>query len=127
MDVAKLCPSVERESGECAISAISELSPLTAGMRKLRKEQLKGVDNPRYVEALADAETFLQRWGAQAQALGWQADDLFRLHSTAPLARYDVMGLVWLLRGREVVAVTAQTATIRTASGGTLTYHRRLP
>jgi hypothetical protein len=34
------------------------------------------------------------------------------------------MGLVWLLRGRELVALTERTATIRGGSGATLTYRR---
>jgi hypothetical protein len=77
------------------------------------------------VEALADAEAFLRRWGAQAAALGWQADDLFGLDPVAPLRRYDKMGLIWLLHGQPVVALTAGTATIRTSSGGAVTFYRR--
>jgi hypothetical protein len=98
------------------ISELSELSPLAAAFSAFAQACPEGVDNSRYVEALADAELFLSQWGAQAQALGWRAEDLFSLDPVAPLARYDRMGLVWLLRGREVVALTAATATMRTPS-----------
>jgi hypothetical protein len=50
----------------------------------------------------------------QAEALGWTAKHLFGLHkppnrphpSYSRLSRYDETGLIWLLGGREVVALT---------------------
>jgi hypothetical protein len=83
-------------------------------------------------QAVADAEAFLARWGEQADALGWTARDLFGLHPVPErpaanyrrLARYDHTGLVWLLQGRPVVALTAETAAIETKSGGILTYRK---
>jgi hypothetical protein len=41
------------------------------------------------------------------------------------LSRYDETGLAWLLHGREVVAITADTAAIRHASGNVTVYRRR--
>ncbi len=83
-------------------------------------------------QAVADARAFLARWGTQAAALGWTARELFGLHpvpeqraaSYQRLARYDHTGLVWLLHGRAVVALTADTAAIKTKSGGLLTYRK---
>ncbi len=37
---------------------------------------------------------------------------------------YDETGLVWLLQGRPVVALTAETAAIQPATGGILTYRK---
>jgi hypothetical protein len=62
-------------------------------------------------------------------------DDLFGLHAVparpAPsysrLSRYEATGLLWLLQGRAVVALTDTTATITTPSGGTLTYRNIWP
>ena len=74
----------------------------------------------RWQQAIVDGKTFLARWGDQAHALGWTAKDLFGL-LTVPehakpsfnrLARYDETGLIWLLCGREVVALTDATAAI---------------
>ena len=84
----------------------------------------EGVLNSRYLQAVTDAEAFLATWGAQAEALGWTAEELFGLDPFAPLARYDAMGLIWFLRGEPVVALTERTAAI---GAGTrfLTFYRR--
>ena len=71
-----------------------------------------------------DALAFLRTWAAQARRLGWDALDLFAVHPAAPVARMDGMGLVPLLSGRPVAALAEDSAVIRTASGGTLTYRR---
>ncbi len=61
----------------------------------------------------------------QSRQLGWEALDLFGVHPTAPTARFDCMGLVPLLRGRAVLALTDNSAAIKAASGGSLTFRRR--
>jgi hypothetical protein len=66
----------------------------------------------------------VETWGSQAADLGWIANDLFGLHPIAPLARYDAMGLLWLLHGRPVVSLTATEATIQSSSGATLSFQR---
>jgi hypothetical protein len=89
------------------------------------------VEQNRWQEAAADAVSFLAQWGEQAAALGWTARDLFGLADVpdrpAPnyqrLSRYDLTGLVWLLQGRRVVALTKETAAIETATG-TVAYRR---
>jgi hypothetical protein len=83
--------------------------------------------------AVEDGRRFLDRWRRQAEALGWRPADLFGLHEPPEkpasnyrrLSRVDAAGLVWLLHGRPVVALTADSATIRTSAGGTVTFHRR--
>jgi hypothetical protein len=76
--------------------------------------------------ALIDAAgQFLDRWGRQAAALGWDAIDLFGALPGAPLVRIDQQGLVFFLRaGCSVVAMTADTATIRRPSGVVQTFRR---
>jgi hypothetical protein len=49
---------------------------------------------------------------------------LFGLHPVAPLARYEAMGLVWILRGREVVGIDAAGISIASPSGARLTFRR---
>ena len=78
-----------------------------------------------WTELLADAERFLERWGMQAARLGWPAWELFGCHRQAPFGRIQGMGLVLLLRGRELVALTADEAVIRTATGAHQTYRRK--
>ena len=71
-----------------------------------------------------DALQFFQKWAGQAHRLGWEAPDLFGVHAEAPHARLDGMGLVPLLCGRSVVAITKDSAAITAISGGTLTFRR---
>ena len=72
----------------------------------------------------SDAENFLTRWGSAAHLLGWTALDLFGVHPIAPAARFDVMGLIPILKGAEVLALTSQTATMRRLSGAVQSFRR---
>jgi hypothetical protein len=91
------------------------------------------VPEDRWQQAVADAGTFAPQWGAQAQAFGWTARELFGLHPVpgkpagnySRLSRLDDLGLIWLLRGRPVIAVTATEAVMRCSSGATLVYRRQ--
>ncbi len=74
-----------------------------------------------------DAYSFLHTWAAQVHRLGWTELDLFAVHRTHPWARLDSMGLVPLLGGRSIAAMTGTEAAIKTATGGTLTFYRRKP
>jgi hypothetical protein len=78
----------------------------------------------RWQEVISDAETFLARWGSAAHSLGWTALDLFGVHPFAPAARFDVMGLLLLVQGGTVVALTANAATIRRKTGALLSCRR---
>lgn len=82
--------------------------------------------------AIEDGRRFLAQWGEQAEALGWTVQDLFGL---APMperpranyrrvSRLDGTGLIWLLRGRPVIALTEFTAAIQ-ADNNVMTYRRR--
>jgi len=89
------------------------------------------IEDQRWRQAIADGDHFLVQWCGQAAALGWTARDLFGLadipESPGPnyqrLARYDQTGLIWMLQGRRVVALTQDTAVIETANG-TIAYRR---
>src|SRR5260370_42149107 len=71
--------------------------------------------------------------GEQAKARGWTPSPLSGL-PTPPdqphpsyrrLSRYDCTGLVWLLEGREVVALTEATAAIENPATGSITTYRK--
>jgi hypothetical protein len=86
------------------------------------------VETRRWEQALRDADAFLEAWAETAHALGWTARDLFGLFPVpahAPLSfrrlsRYDATGLIWLLKGRAVVALTADEAAIQGAHSVTV-------
>jgi hypothetical protein len=73
---------------------------------------------------LLDAENFLSRWGEAAHALSWTALDLFGVHPTVPASRFDVMGLLLLVQGCTVIALTEDGATSRRKTGAVLSYRR---
>jgi hypothetical protein len=86
----------------------------------------------RWQQAIEDGRRFLPAWGSQAEALGWTSADLFGLHTTpeqphpsySRLSRYDCTGLCWLLQGRRVTALSADTAAIENSIGGITMYRR---
>lgn len=108
------------------------LTRLTRILEELERRCPLYIDLADWEQAVGDGREFLARWGQQADALGWTAHDLFGLHpiperpvaSYRRLSRYDCTGLVWLLQGRHVVALTADTAAIQTESGGILAYRK---
>jgi hypothetical protein len=57
--------------------------------------------------------------------LGWGAHDLFGCDHDRPFARIDQAGLLWLLNGNKLVALTEDTAGIATPTGARQTYRRR--
>jgi hypothetical protein len=83
-------------------------------------------------QAVEDGRRFLAQWGEQAEALGWTPRDLFGLDevpakphpSYRRLSRYDHTGLIWMLQGCPVVALTEATAAIRSPTGSITTYRR---
>jgi len=83
-------------------------------------------------QAVLDAQRFLSEWGERAAALGWTVKELFGLHTppTNPhpsydrLSRYDEKGLVWVLEGRAVVALTETTASIEGRNGTIINYRK---
>jgi hypothetical protein len=82
---------------------------------------------------MTTAKSLSQSQTRPVQALSWTVPELFGQHAapeqSAPnydrLARLDDLGLLWLLRGRPVIAVTSTYAIIRCPSGATLKFYRR--
>jgi hypothetical protein len=127
-------------SSSCEISEVSEVGVLNSLNSQLQPDPcadfhvaLRALDarrpdrvedHGRWRQAVADGETFLARWDERALGLGWTVDDLFGLNPLAPLLRYDAMGLLWLLRGRSVVALTSESAAIENPNGAICVYRR---
>jgi hypothetical protein len=62
---------------------------------------------------------------AVAAALGWGPYDLFGCDRDRPFGRIGQCGLIWLLKGDRLVALSANTATVETCTGGRQTWHRK--
>ena len=91
------------------------------------------IPEDRWQQCVEDGRAFLAQWSKQSAQLGWTSADLFGLHTPAEqphpsycrLSRYDCAGLCWLLQGKTVIALTADTALIRNPSTGIVTTYRR--
>jgi hypothetical protein len=122
------------QSPTCAKSTISakRAPPYQMVFDTLERRCPDLIEPDRWRQAVEDGRRFLAAWGDQAHALGWTAQELFGLcpipANPRPffdrLSRYDLTGLIWLLRGRPVVSLTTDSAAIRTVSGGAVVYRK---
>jgi hypothetical protein len=107
-------------------------SRLFRTLHELERRCPEHVEVADWQQAVVDGRRFLAQWDQQADSLGWTARDLFGLqpvpHDVAPgyrrLSRYDETGLIWLLRGRPVIALTESTAAIQSKKGPVTTFRR---
>ncbi len=72
-----------------------------------------------------DAYHFLRGHAALAHELGWPTLDLFGVHPEKPLERFDCAGLILVLNGAAVVALSDTEAVIEKPNGSRLTFRRR--
>jgi len=132
---AYLGVTTEPDGTGCRVEIV-ELPQAQRYRRTFAHLQLKPpalIDVARWRQCVEDGKRFLSKWGEQAQALGWTSADLFGL-PTPPeqphpsynrLSRYDATGLIWLLQGKEVVALTEATASIRNPNTGNVAVYRK--
>ena len=105
---------------------IEVVADWVAGVRRFSAMPLPpNYPQPAWQQLIVDAERFLDDWAAQAAVLGWPVWELFGCHRRAPWDRIQGMGLVLLLRGDEIAALTATEAVIRTWTGARQTYRRK--
>ena len=110
----------------------SHAQPLASLLAALASRCPEHVPVDRWQAAVDDGRHFLARWAERAEALGWTPRDLFGLMpvpghaepSFSRLSRYDETGLIWLLQGRPVVALTEATAAIQSPTGAITIYRR---
>jgi hypothetical protein len=114
------------------VAKVAEPFPFAEALDALDRRRPEYIEPERWQQCLIDAQRFLAGWGDKALALGWTADELFGLHepparphpSYSRLSRYDATGLLWLLQGRRVVALSADTAAIEYGNGNIVTYRK---
>ena len=118
----------EAEEERAAIIECDGKSPRAwaEGFARLNPDHPPGdVPLRRWQRFVDDAGIFLDRWAAYAAALGWGPYDLFGCDRDRPFARLDRAGLLWLLNGDRLIALTENTATIETGTGARQTYRRK--
>jgi hypothetical protein len=133
LDALETKSSSDRSDGSDKSPPFGRFGRFGRTVTALEARCLDHVDIARWQQCIDDNRAFLATWGAQAEALGWSSTDLFGLHtpperphpSYSRLSRYDCTGLIWLLKGRSVVALAEATATIRNPDTGSITMYRR--
>jgi hypothetical protein len=124
-----VCRTASRHAAVCAARGRARFRRAFSALESRRPEL---VSVARWQQCVEDGRAFLARWGEQAEALRWTAKDLFGLHkppekphpSYSRLSRYDEAGLIWLLCGHEVVALTEATAAIQNPTGAITVYRK---
>jgi hypothetical protein len=134
--------SESRTTGEQAVAiwgkAENECAAIVAEGTDLPREWAEGFarldpDRPRadvpprrWVQFLGDVGRFLDSpFCAVARSLDWGPYDLFGCDRDRPFARIDQAGLLWLLDGNRLIALSANTATIETNTGTRQTFRRK--
>ena len=79
----------------------------------------------RWQRFIDDVGLFSDRWAAYAAVLGWGPYDLFGCDRDRPFARIDQSGLLGLLNGDKLVALSEDAAGIETRAGERHTYRRK--
>jgi hypothetical protein len=98
----------------------------TEGYARLHPDRPPADVPPKRWQALIDdIGRFLDSWADKAVLLGWGPHDLFGCDRDRPFARIDQAGLLWLLNGNKLIALTENTAIIETPTGARQTYRRK--
>jgi hypothetical protein len=82
-----------------------------------------GFDPGRWAILLDGAVRFARDWSVKTISLGWTFEDLFALRE--PFANVTLQGAAWFIGRSTVMAVTADTITLRTESGSILRIYRK--
>jgi hypothetical protein len=97
------------------------------GFARLDPDRPPGYVPPaRWRQFIDDIAHFLDSpFCATAASLGWGPHDLFGCDANRPFARIDCAGLLWLLNGERLVALSQDAATIETRTGMKQIFRRR--
>jgi hypothetical protein len=97
------------------------------GFARLDRDRPTGdVPPKRWQRFVDDLGLFLDGpFCAVAAALGWGPHDLFGCDRDRPFARVGQAGLLWLLDGNKLVAMSENTATIETPTEARQFYRRK--
>ena len=86
----------------------------------------RDVPRQRWVQFINDCGRFLDSgWAQRAIWLGWAPINLFGCDRERPYAKVDQAGLLWLIEGRSLIALSHDIAVIASPSEGGQRHYRR--
>ena len=89
-------------------------------------EPLGDFPSRRWDQLRRDVADFLASpWAAAAARLGWTELDLYGVDADRPYVRVDGFGLLPVLNGGRIVALTADVASLETPGGARQSYRRQ--
>lgn len=102
-------PAAKLALGPAALPQADDLTLWRAGLALLSPHcaPCPGYRGGEWRQVYDRARTFLDTYGAQAEALGWTAPRLFGVHPVAGIVRVDACGALVLPAGGDVRALTA--------------------
>jgi hypothetical protein len=119
----------EEEEERAAVAEYDGGAPRSWGEALARLDPARPPDDispTRWLRFIDDCGQFIDNgWAARAEALGWGPLDLFGCNREKPFTRISQAGLLWLLEGQKLLALTAETAVISAPSGVQLTFYKR--
>lgn len=86
----------------------------------------QNISETRWRQAVGAAGHFCDRWAAKASALGWTTVDIFGVDRIKPEGALHMAGLIWLLQGKEVVAISDDAVVVETVNGARQSFRPRL-
>ena len=123
---------VEGVGGDSESDSFGSFGSFVSGTVSVPQDWLDGVSRLRGMPApktvpmdswaafLESCDAFMAGpWPGKAASMGWDAYDLFGCHALKPVERVDRMGLLWLLSGGRVAALTPESAVIEMPLSGT--------
>jgi len=75
--------------------------------------------------AVDAAGRFCDQWAAKAAALGWSTLDIFGVDRLKPVDALYTAGLIWILQGKVIVAISDDAVIVETVSGIRQSYRPR--
>ena len=111
------CDEFEGRAPRAWAEALARLDPA---------HPLRDVPRPRWGQFIDDCGRFLDSgWAQRAIWLGWAPINLFGCDRERPYAKVDQAGLLWLIEGRSLMALSHDIAVIGSPSEGGQRHYRR--
>jgi hypothetical protein len=94
------------------------------GLEQLHADEPRGNFDPRtWAMIVEDSQRLAQSWACHALAFDWTVEDLYGVHPTHGITRTDTAGLALLQKGKPVLMLNRDYATVGSLGGA----HGRIP
>jgi hypothetical protein len=111
-----------------AVTSVTTVSTFSKHQKENPIARLRAIAPPEdfsmWLQMLEDVDRFCLFWLEEARSLGWSETELFGVHPRAPASRFDAMGLVFIIKGGEVVSLDRKQARLKTVGGSSVVFRK---